>query len=206
MSEETDEKHEALRAAYENIREGWPPLWNPNEAREWRVECPKCKGSRVDEIVVRKYGCPLKIDTTTYGVMRIRDYEDAEEGTHVVEYMKREAFDGSELKFAEEDGVTNHDEAVKLLVESDSIPTLEHHGFILPNGAHVKTEPDAEQERWGNCAASWEKDMSFELTYQSVVAEEDDWGHYASRKHFKCRDCGYKTKSLRKVLKSKRRK
>lgn len=204
MSEETDENHETLRAAYENIREGWPPLWNPNEAREWRVECPKCKGSRVDEIVVREYRCPLKIDTATYGITQISIFQDVEEGTRVVEYMKREAFDNSELKFAEEDGVTNHDEAVKFLVEHDSIPTLEHHFFVLPNGAHLKTEPDAEQERWGDSAASWEKDMSFELTYQSVDAEDECW-NAGRRKHFECRDCEYKTKSLRKVLKSKRR-
>ena len=204
VSEKTDEKHEALRAAYENIREGWPPLWNPNEAREWRVECPKCKGGNVDEIMVREYRCRLFIQTTTYGVEEIRNYENAEEATRALEYQKREAFEGSELKFVEEDGVTNHDDAVKFLDEHDMIPNLEH-TVLLPNGVHVKTEPDAEQVTWGHSAASWEEEMCFEQTYQTVCSEDDGW--YSSRlKHFQCEDCGYKTKSLQKVLKSKRRK
>ena len=87
VSEETDEKHEALRAAYENIERAGPhfgtrtkPENGASSARSARGTTWTKSWSANDAVSSYK--------TTTYGVEEIRDYENAEEATRALEYQK----------------------------------------------------------------------------------------------------------------------
>ena len=187
MSEETDEIREAQRAAYEGIREGWPSLWNPNETREWRVECPKCKGGRVDEVIIREFDNPLKINTRKTGIQGIDDCVNSETSLGPRYDITRDVY--VELEWLEEEhGITSIQEAMKFLDENGYVPSLDDERILLPNGLYVKTKPDSDQKRWGESDSRWKERMLYEFTYQEVTAEGGEYGTY--RKHFKCKDCG----------------
>lgn len=207
MSEETtDEIREAQRAAYEGIREGWPSLWDASNAQEWRVECPKCKGSRVDEVLIREVESPLRINTRKTGIEGITGVVNAETSVGPKHEVLHDVYN-RELKWLEEEyGITSVQEAMKLLDEMDCIPYLDRDRLLLPNGLYVKTKPDSGQKHWGDSDERWEKRMLYELTYQEVVSDADAGEDVTQKRYFKCHGCEYKTKSLRKVLKSKRRK
>ena len=162
MSEETDEIREAQRAAYEGIREGWPSLWNERNPRMAR-RVSKVQGSRVDEVIIREFDNPLKINTRKTGIQGIDDCVNSETSLGPRYDITRDVY--VELKWLEEEhGITSIQEAMKFLDENGYVPSLDDERILLPNGLYVKTKPDSDQKRWGNRIPDGKERMLYEFT------------------------------------------